>query len=179
MFPVRPNPSSQEIYVGARLLVDLHEAGVGLCEAVEALEPVAEAIWTLVRTRADAESLCIDDLERPSARLLVDPSVTVTYCGAEPEDELQSLAIEIARPGRFIVMLRCYAWPTGDFLPFWEKDPTIGLEAVDVNELANFLALAKLHGGELVVDSEGADVGIRAALKIGTGRWCRAPVLAP
>jgi hypothetical protein len=148
MFPVQALRSSQEIYIGARLLVNLHDAGVGLCEAVTALEPIAEGLWQFYREEEDE-----DDFADRTFRLRVDPSILITAEVGGLDGDWECMGIRIRRPGRFSIQLWCHAQEDGDFIPFAEDDPTIGMEAEDASELATFFTLTRTLGGELEVET--------------------------
>jgi hypothetical protein len=149
MFPVQPLRSSAESYAGARLLVRLHEAGVGLREAALALEPIAENMWRLFREAQEVD----EDL--PRATLNCDPSVGVICDDVGMDGELECMTIGIARQDRFCILLWCHAPEGGEFIPFADGDPMISLEAEDVTELATFLTLTRALGGELTLEDEG------------------------
>jgi hypothetical protein len=147
MFQVNDLRNSEEIYVGARLLVSLHEAGVGLCEAMVALEPIAENLWEFYRDEEDEA-----DFQDRTFRLCVDPSILIKAEVCTLDDDREYMGIRIGRPGRFSIELDCHAREDGDFIPFAEGDPAIGLEAKDASELATFFTLTRTLGGELEVD---------------------------
>lgn len=146
MFRVQPLHDSADSYAGARLLVGLYETGVGLREAVLALEPIAETMWTALR-----ESQELDDGDLPIATLSVDSSVSVACHDMGMEGEEEWMCIEIARENRFRILLWCNAVEGGEYIPFEHSEPTVSLEAADVNELATFLTLARTLGAELDV----------------------------
>jgi hypothetical protein len=148
MLPVQPLRSSQEIYIGARLLVSLYDAGVGLCEAVTALEPIAECLWQSYREEEDEDAFA-----NRIFHLRADPSVVVTAEVECLDGDRQCMGICIERRGSFTIQLWCDGEEGGDFIPFADAEPTIGMEAKDVNELATFLTLTRTLGGELEADS--------------------------
>lgn len=146
MLAVQPNCTSAQAYAGTRLLIDLYEAGVGLREAVQALEPVAEAMWNLIQQQAAG-----DEREYLTAKLRVDPSVSVTCRNADLLEEMECMLLRIERHGRFKIKLHCSVPDGGGLAPFSLASPSIAMDAEDPGELATFLTLVKL-GGDLDED---------------------------
>jgi hypothetical protein len=124
--------------------MDLHQAGIGLCEALQALEPVAESMWNLIQAREEE-----DECEFRIAKLSVDPSVSVICRNADLLAEMEYMLLRIERPGRFKIKLHCSVPDGGGLAPFSLASPSIAIDAADPHELATFLTLLKTLGGEL------------------------------
>ena len=147
MLTVQPNCTSEQAHVAARLLVDLHEAGVGLLEAVLALECIAQSMWPLAQAAADD-----DQRESVTATLVIDHSVSVTCRNADLVEQMECMLLRIERPGRFKIKLHCSVPFDVGLAPFRDARPSIAIEAKDPGELASFLTLVKASGGDLDLD---------------------------
>jgi len=149
MLTVHPNCTSAQACAGARLLIDLHGAGVGLREAVQALEPVAEAMWNLVQQQAAG-----DERESLTAKLATDHTVSVTCRNADLIEEMECMLLRIERPGRFKIKLHCSVPDGAGLTPFSLASPSIAIDGEDAGELATFLTLVKTLGGDLDVENQ-------------------------
>lgn len=152
--------ASEDAYAAAKLMVSLHEQGIGFAPAVDGLAVLHQAAWDLCARIADED----EDWDYEfSGYLRNDPSVSVTAEHWFDEQTCTNgLYVSVSREGAFFISMSTEGYARDQF----DNDQgalLVSLSAEREENLVKFLTLIRFIGDEIEISDGNGDSSAEVA----------------